>query len=165
MVGSEILAIAAQIRARIAAGESVCNLTVGDYLPSEFPIPEGLRKAIKDALDAGQTNYPPPDGVPELRRAVQSYYASELGLSYPLESCVIAGVARPVIYAAYRAVVEPGDTVIYPIPSWNNNHYCHLSRARGVPVLTSAEDNFMPSAALLAPHLKEASLVCLNSPL
>jgi aspartate aminotransferase len=165
MVGSEILAIAAQIRARIAAGESVCNLTVGDYLPSEFPIPEGLRKAIKDALDAGQTNYPPPDGVPELRRAVQSYYASELGLSYPLESCVIAGGARPVIYAAYRALVEPGDQVVYPIPSWNNNHYCHLASARGVPVLTSAEDNFMPSAALLAPHLKQASLLCLNSPL
>ncbi|MFO0984599.1 MAG: pyridoxal phosphate-dependent aminotransferase [Planctomycetota bacterium] len=165
LIGSEILAIAAQIRARIAAGESVLNLTVGDYLPSEFPIPAALLSGIKEALDQGQTNYPPADGMQELRKAVVRHYQRELSLDYPVESCVIASGARPAIYAAYRSLVDPGDRVIYPVPSWNNNHYCHLAGAVGVPVVARADDHFMPSAALIAPHFKDARLLCLNSPL
>ena len=40
MRGSKILAIASEVRAMIAAGEEVCNLTVGDFKPAEFPVPE-----------------------------------------------------------------------------------------------------------------------------
>jgi aspartate aminotransferase len=165
LIGSEILSIAAQIRAKVAAGESILNFTVGDYSPKEFPIPQTLLRAIKEALDAGHTNYPPSDGVLELRKAVVRHYQRKLFLDYPLESCVIAGGARPAIYAAYRAVVNPGERVIYPIPSWNNNHYCHLSPAIGVEVLTRPENHFLPSADQIAPHLKNAQMLCLNSPL
>ena len=48
-----------------------------------------------------------------------------------------------------RAVVEPGDTVVYPVPSWNNNHYVHMCGARGIPVVCSPEDAFLPTPAAL----------------
>ncbi|MCY1030451.1 aminotransferase class I/II-fold pyridoxal phosphate-dependent enzyme [Corallococcus sp. BB11-1] len=165
LVGSEILRIAAEIRELVARGTPVCNLTVGDFSPKEFPIPAGLRDQIGAALQAGETNYPPSDGVLELRQAVQRFYERSLGLKYPLEGILIAGGARPIIYAAYRAVLDPGDVVVYPVPSWNNNHYAHMLGARSVVVTTDAASGFMPTLAQLEPHLSTARLLCLCSPL
>ncbi len=67
LVGSEILKIAAQMRALRASGRSICDLTVGDFDPRQFPIPERLRGAVAGALEHGETNYPPATGMPELR--------------------------------------------------------------------------------------------------
>jgi len=165
LVGSEILKIGAEVRALRVAGKTVCDLTVGDFSPAQFRIPQRLETAIARALADGQTNYPPADGIPELRRAVQRLYEQKLGLAYPLEGVLIAGGARPVVYCAYRSVLDAGDAVIYPVPSWNNNHYTHLCEARGIPVVTEAANGFQPTAETLAPHLGEARLLVLASPL
>ncbi len=165
LVGSEILRIAGEIRAMLRAGKSICNLTVGDFDPKQFPIPARLKSGIAKALESGETNYPPPDGMLELRQAVQRYYARELGLDYPLESVLIAAGARPVIYGMFRAVVDEGDRVVFPVPSWNNPHYVHMSGAVEVVIPTTAENNFQPTLAQLQPELRTARLICLGSPL
>jgi aspartate aminotransferase len=165
IVGSEILRIAAEIRVLEAKGEKPCNLTVGDFKPREFPIPAELGEGITTALKAGETNYPPSDGVLDLRQAVQRFYERSLGLKYPLEGIVIAGGARPIIYGTYRSVLNEGDTVIYPVPSWNNNHYVHMMGAKGIAVKTDPANGFMPTAEQLAPHIPEARLLALCSPL
>jgi aspartate aminotransferase len=165
LVGSEILKIAADIRAMAASGIDVCNLTVGDFAPAEFPIPEFLQREIVGALQAGETNYPPSDGVPQLRQAVAAFYERWLGLTYPLESILVTGGSRPGIYSTYAAVVDPGDTVIYPVPSWNNNHYVHMTGARGVPVLAGETSAFLPTRADLEPVIRDARLLAINSPL
>ncbi|HEU0053239.1 MAG TPA: aminotransferase class I/II-fold pyridoxal phosphate-dependent enzyme, partial [Longimicrobium sp.] len=165
LVGSEILRIAGEIRAAQLAGKKIANFTVGDFSSKEFPVPDKLRDGTLRALSAGETNYPPSDGVLRLREAVREFWGDRLGLDIPLDSIVIAGGARPVIYAAYRALVEPGDTVVYPVPSWNNNHYCHLVGARGVAVETRPEDGFLPTAASLQPHLRGARMIALCTPL
>jgi len=165
LVGSEILRIAADIRGLIRSGKKICNLTVGDFDTKQFPIPVKLKTEIGKALDRGETNYPPSDGVLELRQAVQRYYQRELGLIYPVESVLIASGARPVIYGIYRTVVDPGDRVVYPLPSWNNNHYIHQLGAVGVPIPCSPEHPFLPTLADLTAALPGARLVCLNSPL
>ncbi len=163
--GSEILRIAGEIRTLVSKGAKVCNLTVGDFSPREFPIPVALRDLIGQALQAGETNYPPADGMLELRQAVQRFYARNLGLHYPLEGIVIASGARPIIYGTFRSVVDPGDVVVYPVPSWNNNHYTYMTGAQGVMVPTLPEQGFMPTADQLRPHLPRARLLCLGSPL
>jgi aspartate aminotransferase len=165
VIGSEILKIAAEIRALKARGAAICNLTVGDFDPAYFPIPAELLEGTRAALAEGHTNYPPSDGVLVLREAVTRFYARELGLSYPVESVLIAGGARPLLYGAYRALLDPGDVVVYPVPSWNNNHYAYLSGARAIELPVSAAENFFPTAAQLRPHLGEARVLCINSPL
>jgi aspartate aminotransferase len=165
LVGSEILKIAAEIRTRQREGRAICNLTVGDFAPSQFPVPDILRDGVLAALGAGETNYPPSAGVQELREAVARFYARELGLDYPSSSILIAGGARPLIYSLYRAVVDPGDAVVYPVPSWNNNHYCHMLGAREVPVVCGPETRFLPTRDALVRALPGARLLCINSPL
>jgi aspartate aminotransferase len=165
LIGSEILKIASEIRALVRAGGTVCNLTVGDFDARHFPIPAELKNGIRRALEAGETNYPPSDGVRQLREAVCEFTADRWGVSYPIESTLIASGARPILWAAYAAVVNPGDRVVYPVPSWNNNHYCWMTEAAGVAVPTRAEDGFMPTLEQLEPHLPGARMLCLNSPL
>src|SRR5882762_11123627 len=91
LIGSEILRIAYEIRAAQARGDKICNLTVGDFSSKEFPIPAALRDGVVRALEAGETNYPPSDGVLRLREAVREFYRTRLSLEVPLESVVIAG--------------------------------------------------------------------------
>lgn len=165
LIGSEILKIAADIRQLVAQGAKVCNLTVGDFNPQQFPIPEKLHQAVLRALENHETNYPAANGQLELRQALQRFYERELGLKYPLDSFLVAGGARPVIYGTYRTVVDENDTVIYPVPSWNNNHYVHMLGARGVQVVCGPETRFLPTGDTLLSELPSARLVCLNSPL
>ena len=165
LIGSEILKIAGDIQALQREGVEVCNLTVGDFRPAQFRIPDKLEQGIRDALAAGQTNYPPSNGLLELREAVQRFYARELGLGYTTDSVLIAGGGRPCIYAAYRALVDAGDTVAYPVPSWNNNHYCHMLGATKLPITCGVESSFLPTREAVIESLPKARMLCLNSPL
>src|SRR5687767_3968273 len=70
LVGSEILKIAGDIRQLVAQGHKICNLTVGDFDPQQFPIPEPLQRAVLRALEQHETNYPPANGMLELRQAL-----------------------------------------------------------------------------------------------
>ena len=165
LAGSDILRIANEIRALTAKGQTVCDLTIGDFSPEQFRIPERLRTAIQEAIGAGETNYPPTNGLPELRQVVRDLYARELHLDYPLESLMIASGGRPLVYALYRAVCDPGDRVVYTVPSWNNHHYSHMVGAESVVIEGRPEDLFMPTRAQLERALPGARIVCLNSPL
>ena len=162
--GSVILRIAAEVRAMIAAGKPVCNLTVGDFDPKQFPIPTALRDAVTRALANGETNYPPSEGLLSLRKAIADYVDREQGVRYPIESVLVAGGGRPVVYAAYRAVLDPGDTVVYSVPSWNNDYYAEITDATAVAIEATRENGFQPTLAQIAPHLSAASLLCLCSP-
>jgi len=165
LIGSEIIKIGNEVNEMIRKGEEICNLTIGDFAPSIFPIPTELEAGIAAAYKAHQTNYPPANGVAELRNAVAKFTEERLGLVYSPNDILVAGGSRPLIYATYLALIDAGNKVVFPVPSWNNNHYCHLSGAEAVMVETRAENNFMPTAAEVAPYLKGATLLALCSPL
>jgi aspartate aminotransferase len=165
LIGSEILKISAEVRTLCEQGRDICNLTVGDFSPKEFRIPARLEQLIRQMLVSGETNYPPSDGTKEARQAVTAFFRDQLGLDYGVESTLIAGGARPIIFAAYAAVVDPGDKVIYAIPSWNNNHYTYLTGAVPVEIVVGPETNFLPTAEQIRPHIRDARMICVNTPL
>jgi aspartate aminotransferase len=165
MQGSSILAIAAHVGRLLEEGRTVSNFTIGDFDPAIFPIPEHLRDGIKRHIDAGETRYPPAVGMPQLRKAIRGQYERQLGLSYPEGSVQVGAGARPPIYAAFETLVEPGDVVVYPVPTWNVGYYVYLRGGVGIPLITKPETGFMPTASDLLPHLDRAQVVLLNSPL
>ena len=164
LVGSRILAIADEVRALQAGGRQICNLSIGDFDPREFPIPRPLLERIEGALRRGETNYPPSAGIPALREQISALYARDLGLAIPAGSIVVTGGARPGLFAAYQLTVDRGDRVVFPVPSWNNDHYCELAGATPVPIACGKQTGFLPTAAALAPALRGARLLVLNSP-
>lgn len=164
IIGSEIIKLAAEVNEKIKNGEKIYNLTIGDFNPKVFPIPSELKQAIIAAYNDDQTNYPAADGMPELREAVAQLLNQRGGLNYSASEILIAGGARPVIYSIFRAIVDANDTVLFAVPSWNNNHYSYLNGAKSIIVEAKPENNFMPKAADLRPFIQQAALVALCSP-
>jgi len=165
LIGSEIIRIAGQINQRIAAGEPIANLTIGDFDPKVFPLPEAYVNEIITAYREGHSNYPQANGMEVLRTEVSRFISRTQGLNYTKEEVLIAGGARPLIYAAFRAIVDVGEKVVFPLPSWNNNHYTFLSSGQPVAVQTTAANRFLPTADDLRAHLSDAALVAVCSPL
>ncbi len=163
--GSEIIKIAGEINELKKQGHKIANLTIGDFDSTIFPIPDTLRDGIKKAYDEYHTNYPPADGIPALRENVSQFLKERYSLDISVSEIQISSGSRPLIYATYLALVDPGDKVLYPAPSWNNNHYCDLTAANGVAIPAAADNNFMPSADDIRPHIKGATLLALCSPL
>ena len=164
IIGSEIIKLAGEVNEKIKQGEKIFNLTIGDFDPKVFPIPTELKDFIIEEYQNNATNYPAADGMLELRQSISNLLKERGQLNYATNEIVIAGGARPLIYSLFRALVDPGDKVLFPVPSWNNNHYTYLNG--GVPVLIDAgpESNFMPTAEKIKPHLQDASLIALCSP-
>lgn len=165
LIGSEIRKIAGAINERKEKGEKIYNLTIGDFDPKVFPIPAEMKEEIIKAYNENLTNYPAGEGMLNLRNSVSEYLKERGGFDYKPEEILVGSGARPLTYAIFETVVDPGDVVIYPAPSWNNNCYVQLAGAKGVAIETLAENNFVPTAAELKPHIKDAVLIALNSPL
>ncbi|MBS1626799.1 MAG: aminotransferase class I/II-fold pyridoxal phosphate-dependent enzyme [Bacteroidetes bacterium] len=164
LIGSEIVKLGNTISERIRNGEKIYNYTIGDFNPNIFPIPNELENLIIHSYQQHHTNYPPGDGVLELRKAVSNFLNEWEGLKYDVSEIQIASGGRPLIYAIFRAIVDKGDKVIYGVPSWNNNHYVHLTDGEHCLIDCKQENNFMPTAEDIAPHLKGATLLCLCTP-
>ena len=165
LIGSEIVKLGADIKAKMDQGEKIYNFTIGDFDSNIFPIPPQLESEIISAYKNHCTTYPPADGILELRNAVADFLQNREGLTYANNEILIAAGGRPLIYSAYRAIVDKGDKVIYPVPSWNNNHYVHFTEGTHIIIETKRENNFMPTAEEIKPHLKGTTLLALCSPL
>ena len=165
LIGSEIVKLGGIIKEKIKNGEQIYNYTIGDFDSSQFPIPEELQLEIIQAYKDGYTTYPAADGELDLRLAVAEFIKSNEGLEYSANEILIAAGGRPLIYAIYRAVVDKGEKVIYPVPSWNNNHYVHFTEGEHIKIEATRENNFMPTAMQIKPHVKGASLIAVCSPL
>ncbi|MBI5065555.1 pyridoxal phosphate-dependent aminotransferase [Candidatus Woesearchaeota archaeon] len=162
---SEIIKIANQIKEKIKEGKKIHNLTIGDFDPKIFSLPEEFKEEIINAYQKKETNYPPPEGVRELREEISKFLKKKENLEYSPEDIIISGGGRPLIYATYLTTIDKNDKVIYSVPSWNNNHYCHLSGASSTIIKTKPENNFMPTAEEIHANIKGAVLIALCSPL
>ena len=78
LIGSEIIHLAQGIKKRIAGGQHIYNYTIGDFDPNLFPIPQELKDEIIQAIQNNQTNYPPPNGLIELRESVSDFLKKNL---------------------------------------------------------------------------------------
>ncbi|MEP7196942.1 MAG: aminotransferase class I/II-fold pyridoxal phosphate-dependent enzyme [Saprospiraceae bacterium] len=164
LIPSEIIRLNNEINIKKKEGKKIYNLTIGDFDSKFFPIPQELEDEIINAYQEGHTNYPPAHGVLSLRTAISQFILTNLDLKYSPEEILVSGGSRPLIYALYRTIIDPGDSVIYALPSWNNNHYCHLTGAKRIELEVTPEQNFMPTIKEIGPHLDKAHLLALCSP-
>jgi aspartate aminotransferase len=162
--GSDILKIANRLRDMIAQGQRVCNLSVGDFSPKEFQIPDTLKKLIIESYQNNETNYPPSYGTVELRKAVQNFYKRRFNLEYDLDEIQITSGSRPVAHSFYACTLDRNSTILYPVPSWNNDLYTILNQANEIRLLTKPENGFHPTREELEPYIQQAHVLALCSP-
>ena len=164
IVGSEIIKISQQIK-EISKTKKVQNLTIGDFDSSINPIPEKLKDYIIDSYNENLTNYPLSAGQLNLRQSVSEYLKKRQGIDYNENEILVGGGVRPLIYTVYKALVNNGEGVIYPVPSWNNNHYSFLHGAVKQEIECRPENSFFPTSSDIDMKINDkTSLICICSP-
>jgi aspartate aminotransferase len=106
---------AARARDLEASGRDVVHLEIGE---PDFDTPENIREAAKRALDEGWTHYGPAAGMPVLREAIAADATQRKGFTVSPENVVVTPGAKPIIFYAMLALLEPGDEAIYPDPGF-----------------------------------------------
>lgn len=162
--GSEIVKLGNAISERIRNGEKIYNLTIGDFDPAVFPIPTELEELIIESYRNRNTSYPAAEGVLDLRKSVAAFIKDWEGLDFDTSEIQIASGGRPLIYTLFKAIVDKGDKVIYGVPSWNNNHYAHLTDAEHCIIQCSPENDFMPTVEDVRKHISGTTLICICTP-
>lgn len=163
VVGSVTLEIDAKAKKMKADGIDVVGFGAGE---PDFPTPQFVIDAAKDALDKGLTRYTPAAGLLELRQAICDKLQKDNGISYAPAQIVVSNGAKHALYNTFQAILEPGDEVLIPSPYWVS--YPEMVKmAGGVPVFVpgAAEDGFKPSlSALRAACTPRTVAMILNSP-
>ena len=163
IVGSEIIKISQHIK-QVQKTKQVLNLTMGDFDPKVNPIPVGLRDYITDAYFNDLTNYPLSAGELPLRQSICNYFYHRRDINYDESEILVGCGVRPLIYTVFKAIVDEGDTVVYPVPSWNNNHYSFLHNAYLEPIECTPDNAFFPTVDDIESRIHYTRLVCLCSP-
>ncbi len=109
------VAMTAKARALRAAGREVIQLTIGE---PDFDSPPVAIEAAHQAALRGDTKYPPQDGQPALKQAVQRKFERDNGLRFALDQIMVGNGGKQVIFDAYLATLDEGDEVIVPAPYW-----------------------------------------------
>ena len=157
------VAMTIKARAMRAEGIEVIALTIGE--PDFASPPHAIEAAHRAAL-AGETKYPPQDGTPRLKQAVQRKFKRDAGLEVALDEIMVGNGGKQVIFDAMMATIDPGDEVIVPAPYWGA--YPLMTRVvGGEPVIVACPQN---NGFRLRPEDLEAAItprtkwLVLNSP-
>ncbi len=107
--------VLARARELEAQGRDIVHLEIGE---PDFDTAPNIIEAAKKALDAGYTHYGPAAGLPEFRKTIAEVEGARRGLEFKPDMVVVTPGAKPIMYYAIMAIVNPGDEVIYPNPGF-----------------------------------------------
>ena len=160
---SSTMAIDSMFKQMKAEGHDVIGFGAGE---PDFPTPDHIKLAGIDAIVNNHTKYTPSTGTIELRRAICERLKADCGVEYHANEIAVSNGAKPCVYVALRALVNPGDEVILPAPYWVS--YIELIRmAGGVPVVVEAteQEHFKITAEKLAAAITpKTKCMILNNP-
>ena len=107
--------ILAKARALEAEGRSIIHMEIGQ---PDFKTPQNIIEAAYKAMNDGYTGYTPTPGLPESRKAIAEYASKQKGIKTSAEEVVIVPGGKPVMFYTMLMLIEPGDEVICPNPSF-----------------------------------------------
>jgi len=144
-------------------GVDVLSFAAGE---PDFDTPEPVKDAAITAIREGFTKYTGPAGIPELRQAIATRLRDDYGAAYAPEEVVVTAGGKPALYFALRALCDPGDEVLVPIPAWvSYMEQVRLAGAVPVPVATDAAHDWQPTAAQVAPLIgRRTRAIIVDSP-
>jgi aspartate aminotransferase len=140
---SATVAMADRILALKASGQNIVGLQVGD---PDFGTHPAIADAAFKAMQNGLTHYGPSRGYPDLRTAVASKLNRDEGVSYdPASEILITHGGIHAYYLAMQSILNPGDDVLVPDPSWaTHSNMAIMLRGNVIRVPAPAENGFIP---------------------
>ena len=157
------LSIDARAKEMKAAGLDVIGFGAGE---PDFPTPQFICDAAKEALDLGITRYTPAAGTKALRKAICKKLERDNDMTYTYGDIVVSSGAKHSLYNVFQAIIDPGDEVLIPTPCWVS--YPEMVRmAGGIPVYIPADEstNFIPTNRDIASRVtRRTKAIIITSP-
>src|SRR5579872_3558068 len=130
-------AMTRKVRELRAQGVKIVGLSSGE--PDFMSPKHAIEAAHKSAL-AGETKYPPQDGIKPLKEAIQRKFKRDNNIDYALDEIMVSNGSKQIMYNATMASVNPGDECVIPSPGWIS-YADQFKLAGGVPVMVSCPEN------------------------
>mgnify|MGYP000954883779 FL=1 len=140
------VAKAAQAMAREVAGtsEPMIFLNIGE---PDFTAPPLVQEAAAKAVRDGATQYTNALGLDALRERISGWYQSRFGVDVPARRIVVTAGASAALHLACLALIERGDEILMPDPSYPcNRHFVSAAEGRAVLVPTTAAERYQLSS-------------------
>ncbi len=174
IAASQSLAMAARAKKMRAEGIDVISMSLGE---PDMDTPEHIRRAAQEAIDNHWSHYGPVPGIPSLREAIATSQNQLSIVQRPTtndqrqivfhpEDVIVSIGAKMAIYNAIQTLINPGDEVIIPMPSWvSYTEMVKLAEGKVIPVVTIYEDNYLLTPGQLRAALSERTrMLILCSP-
>jgi aspartate/methionine/tyrosine aminotransferase len=163
LTGEGALAVFTRAKELEKAGRSIIHLELGepDFHPAA-PVVDALRAAVAD----GRDRYVATRGIPPLRASISDYLRRTRSLDVAAEQVLVAPGCKMALALAMMALIEPGDEVLYPDPSFPI--YPSFTRglgAKAVPYTLREENKFQPDLAEIGAKITpKTRMLIFNSP-
>jgi aspartate aminotransferase len=163
LTGEGALAVFSRAKELEKAGRSIIHLELGepDFHPAA-PVVDAVRAAVAE----GRDRYVATRGIPPLRSAIADYLKRTRRLDVAAEQVLVAPGCKMALALAMMALIEPGDEVLYPDPSFPI--YPSFTRglgAKAIPYALREENKFQPNLAEIAAKITpKTRMLIFNSP-
>lgn len=161
---SRIREIVEEVNRRETRGEKIIHLEIGR---PDFDTPSHIKEAAVKALSEGKVHYTSNYGIPELRNAIAEKFKKDNGLIYdPFDEIIVTIGATEGIFLTMMALLDPGDEVIIPSPSFPCYAQC-ANMIEAVPVLVplQQENDFEPIIEDFKARITPATkMIVINTP-
>jgi aspartate aminotransferase len=160
---SPTLAVAAKASKMKAEGKDVIGLGTGE---PDFDTPDHIKAAAIEAINNGFTKYTPVDGIPDLKKAIQSKFKEDNGLDYELNQILVSVGGKQSLYNLFQAYLNKGDEVIIPAPYWvSYPDMVLLAEAKPVVISTTPAERYKITPEQLEQAITpKTRLFFINSP-
>ena len=141
----EVAKAAAQLGREVAnTDRPMVYLNIGE---PDFTAAPLVMEAAKRAIHDGSTQYTQATGLPQLRERISDWYMSRFGVNVPASRIIVTAGASAALHLACLAVIDPGDEMLMPDPSYPcNRHFVSAAQGNAVLVPTTAAERFQLSA-------------------
>ena len=141
----EVAKAASKIAQSVAhTSEPMVFLNIGE---PDFTAPPRVQEAAQRAISKGLSQYTPATGLPALRERISDWYQTRFGLTIPASRIVVTAGASAALQLACLALIEAGDEILMPDPSYPcNRHFVSAAEGQAILLPTSAQTRFQPSA-------------------
>ncbi len=162
---SQSLAMAARCRALQEQGVDVINMSLGE---PDQPTPLFIQKAAQQAIADNWSHYGPVPGISSLRQAIAKHQNAFDGnaITWQAEDVIVSVGAKAAIFNAIQTIINEGDEVIIPTPSWvSYGEMVKLAGGKVISIPTTAQENYCLTAAQLRDAItSHTRLIILCSP-
>jgi alanine-synthesizing transaminase len=137
-------------------GKKIFYLNIGDPVAFDFPTPPHIKQALIEAVQSGENNYSPSEGIPELRQAIVEKEKRVNGVNVSADNVLITSGVSEGIRMLTSALIERGDEILVPGPAYSP--YISYSKAYdGTPITyeTIEEENWQPKIDDLRSKISE----------